>query len=91
MIMKFMNLMLLAIVMIMKMERKRIEAKFPAIGAVNALHPHLIQMFKLEQDDEDEDDDDHDGDDDGGVGGDDYDDNGQCAPPTPHTNVQIRT
>ena len=46
----------LIIVMIMKMERKRIEAKFPAIGAVNALHPHLIQMFKLDQDDEDDDD-----------------------------------
>ena len=57
----------LIIVMIMKMERKRIEAKFPAIGAVNALHPHLIQMFKLEHDDDDDygDGEDDDDDDDG--------------------------
>ena len=49
------------------MERKRIEAKFPAIGAVNALHPHLIQMFKLEHDDDDDygDGEDDDDDDDG--------------------------
>ena len=79
MIMKIVNLMLLAIVMIMKMERKRLEAKFPSIGAVNALHPHLIQMFKLGYDEDDDDAGDHDGeddddDDDGGGGGDDDDD-----------------